>query len=132
MADWRKPGGRELFRRLTEAIQAFEHGFYGAADDEEHRHLEADMAALSLECIADYWDLVYECLQLARENPLACYRQPVPPKSTRHKSTRNLPMWAFEVSHPCYPFLLYFKFCLKKTADGVFYLHIDCHESRKK
>jgi len=128
MHQYLKPSKRELQKHLREAIQAFDSGNYAEVD----RHIRADMEELHLICRDDYWDLVYECLQLALEDPKKCYRNPTPRKSTKHKETMNLLMWPFEVLHSSYRKPLYFKFCLKKINDEIHYLHIDCHESRKK
>lgn len=125
------PSYRELARKLATAIQAFEAGRYFAADGDEHHHVAADIAELELGSVEDYWDLVYECLQIAQRDPKGSFRQPFPRKSTKHKRSRNLPMWAFVVYHEGRQQRLYFKFCLKKDSAGTNYIHIDCHESRK-
>jgi hypothetical protein len=120
---------RELENKLKQAQEAFEAGRYVAADGDKNRHIAADMAELDLTSQDDYWDLVYECIQLALEDPLSCSRSKSQ-KSTKHKSTRNLPMWAFKVFHPVRNQDLYFKFCLKNASHGTRYLHIDCHADR--
>lgn len=93
------PSYRELAKKLATAIEAFNAGRYLAADGDEHHHIALDIAKLELDSVEKYWDLVYECLQIAQRNPVDCFRQPFPQKSTKHKRTRNLPMWAFVVYH---------------------------------
>ena len=78
----KKPRSRELHGKLKKALQAFEsdpHRVF-AADGDESRHIGADMDELGLDSLDVYWDLVYECIQIALENPSDCFRQPHPPK----------------------------------------------------
>lgn len=117
---------KALYAKLRQAITAFDEGRVAFACEV---HVTEDIAELELDDREAYKDLIYQCLELAEEDPLGCFRQPQPPKSTHHSLTRNLPMWAFEVPHPDHPGKLYFKFCLKEQRDGTFYCHIDCHGS---
>ena len=120
---------KELAGKIRQALEAFDNQ---RIDFAEPTHVDADIDELHLADEEEYLDLIYECLQLAQEDPLETFRPPNPPKSTKHALTKNLPMWAFEVQHESYPFNLYFKFCLKEHRDGTLYCHIDCHESRPK
>ncbi len=127
----KKPGRNELHKKLTAAKEAIHAGRRSIADGDNNRHVVADMEELRLSNLEEYWQLVYECVQLALEDPLGCYRHPTPRKSTKMKETKGLFMWPFEVHHEECDQNLYFKFCLKEDTDGKYYLHIDCHESRK-
>jgi hypothetical protein len=120
---------KSLTAKLRQAIDAFDSGRVAFACE---THVEHDIDELDLPDTEAYQDLIYECLQIAQTDPLACFRQPDPAKSTKHSLTRNLPMWAFEVQHPRFREKIYLKFCLKEQRDGTFYCHIDCHGSRPK
>lgn len=124
-----KPSRKELTNKLRQALEAFDHHRVTFADQ---THVAADIEELDLADTDAYLDLIYECIQIAQHDPAGCFRQPYPPKSTKHALTKNLPMWAFEVYHEAYSTKLYFKFCLKEQRDGTLYCHIDCHESRPK
>jgi hypothetical protein len=124
-----KPSPKELHKRLSEAAAAMESGQRAIADSRHDRH----KTAIALEAFdldeSGFWQLIYECIQIALEDPKGCYRQPFPAKSTKSKEAKNLYMWAFSVFHDERELQIYFKFCLKKQADGLHYLHISCHES---
>jgi len=128
----RKPTYRELDRKLLAALAAFDAGRYAPVDSELGRHAVPDMEQLRITELPEYWDLVYECILLAREDPVASFRPPNPPKSTKHKSISDLPLWAFSIYHEEREKELYFKFCLREHKDGTHYVHIDCHESQPK
>jgi hypothetical protein len=106
----RQPSYRELDRKLKAAQAAFDAGCYAPVDHDTDRHIAPDMEQLGLSEIADYWDLVYECIELAREAPLTSFRPPSPSKSTKHKSISDLTMWAFAVDHPTLKRELYLNF----------------------
>lgn len=124
-----KPSPKELTNKLKQALEAFDKQQVAFA---ELTHVAADIEELNLADTDAYLDLIYECIQLAQDEPEGCFRQPFPPKSTKHELTKNLRMWAFEVQHEAYSTKLYFKFCLKEQRGGTLYCHIDCHESRPK
>ena len=104
---------KELAGKLRQALEAFDNHRVAFA---EPAHVTADIDELDLADTDEYLDLIHECIQLAQRNPLENFRPPSPPKSTKHKLTKNLPMWAFEVQHEAYSFQLYFKFCLSVRA----------------
>lgn len=93
-------------------------------------HVETDIDELGLDDTDQYLDLVYDCLQLAASDPIGSYRPSRHPHSTRHAASAGLRMWPFVVRHPELGKELYFKFCLRPDAQGAFYIHIDCHETR--
>ncbi len=132
MQPGQKPSHRELFKKLRLALEAIDAGRFGPVEGDLTRHVLPDMAKLGLDDINDYWDLVYECIQLAQNDPMGCYRQPNPRKSTQHSSIKNDFLWAFVVHHSRTRLKLYFKFCLKEQKEGLYYVHIDCHESNPR
>lgn len=120
---------KSLSPRIQAALEAIEAERIDFADE---GHVEADLDELGLDDLDAYLDLIYECLQLAAENPVACYRHPHEPISTKHASSAGLRMWPFCVQHPDFSQPIYFKFCLRPAPDGATYIHIDCHGSRPK
>jgi hypothetical protein len=120
---------KSLIPRIQAALEAFRAGRVEFADE---GHVEADIHELNLADLNDYLDLIFECLQLAAKDPVACYRHPQEPISTKHPLSSGLRMWPFCVDHPNFSQPIYFKFCLRQNPDGATYIHIDCHESRPK
>jgi hypothetical protein len=120
---------KSLYPRIQDALQAIRDGRIEFADN---GHVEADIDELRLADTDAYLDLIFECLQLAAENPVACYRHPRETISTKHPLTAGLRMWPFCVEHPDYNQPIYFKFCLRQDTNGANYIHIDCHGSRPK
>lgn len=112
---------------LVEALRAIEAGRYAFASN---NHVESDIAELGLSNRDEYLDVIHGCIQLAIEDPVACYRPPQEPVSTAHELTYGMQMHAFVVRHEDFKTNIYFKFCLNSLPDGKYYLHIDCHESR--
>ena len=70
---------KSLLAKIKHAITAFDEGRVAYASP---IHVKEDIAELGLNGTDAYKDIIYQCLQLAEENPLACFRQPSPPKST--------------------------------------------------
>lgn len=116
---------KSLTGKLRQAIEAIDSGRIALADEIRAAN---ELDRLDLANIEELKDLLYDCLQLALEDPIHHYRQPDHAISTKHKVTRDLRMWAFEVPHEAYRTPIYFKFCLKQKPDGSFYCHICCHE----
>jgi hypothetical protein len=124
-----KPSPKELDKRLREAAVAMESGRRAIADSrQDRRKTAAALEAFDLDVVG-FWQLIFECIQIALEDPEGCYRQPFPAKSNKSKDAKNLYMWAFCVYHDERDLEIYFKYCLKPQADGLTYLHISCHES---
>jgi len=126
-----RPTHKALLGKLRKAVAAFDANpaRYVAVGKAPGRHVPSDMAELEVS-EPDYWDIVYDCLILAIEDPLNCFRQPEPPKATKDE-IKNLPMWAFVVKHQDFHRRLYFKFCLQELNGQTWYKHIDCHYDRK-
>ncbi len=124
-----KPSRNELHKRLREAEEALIARRRVIADS----RIDARKTEVALEAFGlpehEFWQLLYECVQIALEDPEGCYRQPHPAKSTKSKDARNLYMWAFVVYHDERDLDIYFKYCLKPDSSGIYYLHISCHES---
>ncbi len=118
---------KALTGQLRDALAAIAAGRVVFASD---AHVESDIDKLGLANVDDYIDVIYECLQLAADDPVNCHRAPSQTHSTRHPASNGLRMWPFVVTHPGLKKQLYFKFCLRPDDKGSFYVHIDCHESR--
>ncbi len=123
------PSPRELYKKLRQALAAFE--------DDPNRvsfhdiPIQSEIEKLGLSNEREYRIVIYECIQLALVDPKKAYRKPAPPgKSTRHKQTEGLTLWAFSVKGCSFDpnREMYFKFCLKEKTKGIYYLHISCHE----
>lgn len=98
----------------------------------EKKMLPYEIDDLVLNNLKEYKALIYECIQIALDDPESCF-EPPSVKSTRHKLNKGLPMWGFEVTG-CELFptkRIYFKFSLKEMKDGTYYCHVSCHESTK-
>lgn len=120
---------KELAGKLKAAMAAFETNRVAYVKEER---LPFEHDRLGLGSLQDYKDLLYECIQIALDDPVTCF-QPPAQKSTRHQLTQGLPMWGFEVTG-CEAFptkRIYFKFSLKETKTGQYYCHVSCHESTK-
>lgn len=127
----RKPSSRELYRKLKDARDAFEadpNRIFILGNDPSI-HVEDDMEELDLNDLEDYWDLVYDCIQLAMQNPLQCYAHRSRLKST-YSNLKGQYLWPFKVHHPVRDQTIYFKFCIQQDVQGNNYIHIDCHENR--
>lgn len=125
---------KSLTNKLRRAKAAIDEGRYIAVGRHSGRHVEEDMQELGLPDTVDYWDLVYQCIQLAMVDPVSCYRKPRHPgKQTKDKGPSwGKPMIPFQVEHEDFDQPLYFKFCLVEAPEGVFtYYHIDCHGPRE-
>jgi hypothetical protein len=121
---------KELAGKLKAAMAAFEANRVAYVEEDM---LPFEIDRLGLGSLQDYKDLLFECIQIALDNPENCF-QPPAQTSTRHQLTRGLPMWGFEVTG-CEAFptrRIYFKFSLKETKSGQLYCHISCHESTQK
>ena len=126
------PSYKELDSKLRKALAAFEHDPDRVVIPETIP-VASEIDKLRLKDVAHYLDVIYECIQLALQDPLVTYRKPAPPgKSTRHDLTKNLPMWAFRVKGCSFDpsKWMYFKFCLKEQKNGTYYCHISCHEDQ--
>jgi hypothetical protein len=126
-----KPSSRELFNRLKQAKEAFESEQQRVfiLEDDPTIHIHDDLEELGLDDIEAYWDLVYDCIQLAMKNPVKCYAHSSRSKST-YSTLKDQYLWPFKVHHPQRNQKIYFKFCIQQDADGTNYIHIDCHEDR--
>lgn len=116
-------------------MDALKAGRRSIADGVDNPHVELDMEQHGLSSLREYWQLVFECIQAAYQHPETekCYRPTTPQKSTKHGDTKGLTMWAFSVYHDLHNKDIYFKFCLRKLPKGKHhYLHIDCHDSKRK
>jgi hypothetical protein len=120
---------KSLFPRIQSAMHAIDAGRIDFADE---GHVEKDIDELGLSTVDDYLDLIYECLQIAAEDPVEYYKHPQEPTSTKHPKSSGLRMWPFAVPHPDFAQPIYFKFCLRAASGGANYIHIDCHGSRPK
>jgi hypothetical protein len=124
-----RPSKNELHKRLKEAEAALLAGRRFIADARfDRRKTEVALESFGLSDL-EFWQLLYECVQIALENPEGTYRPPFPAKSTKTKEAKSLYMWAFEVYHDERDLDIYFKYCLKPDPSGIYYLHISCHES---
>ncbi len=124
---------KSLTKKLRCAKHAIEEQRREIVGSPPGRHVEADMQELGITSLESYWDLIYECIQIAIRDPPAFYRRPQPPgKQTKDKGLSfGKPMIPFEVDHPDFDFPLYFKFCIVEEPKGIFtYCHIDCHGPR--
>jgi len=127
----RKPSSKELHNKLQDALEAFEASPWRVQvlDNDPSIHIEDDLEELNLPDLDAYWDLVYECIQIAMQNPLKCYAHRTRLKSS-YSTLYDQPLWPFKVKHPDWKPLIYFKFCILKDNSGKSYIHIDCHEDR--
>ncbi len=125
-----KPTHKALTAKLRLAREAFENNRVLFADKSD---AELQMARLGFYDLNEYLDCIYACIQLALYDPLVCFRQPRPPKSTKHKLTKNLLMWAFvvDMAELGHNIKIYFKFCVKEQQDGTYYCHISGHEDEQ-
>ena len=126
-----KPSSRELFNRLKDALEAFEASPWRVhiLNNDPSIHIEDDLRELNLRDLDAYWDLVYDCIQLAMQDPRGCYAHRSRLKST-YSTHSGQSLWPFKVQHPDRDKKIYFKFCIQEDPKGKNYIHIDCHEDR--
>jgi hypothetical protein len=127
---------KSLTNKLRRAKLAIEEHRREIVGPPPGRHTEADIDELHLSNIEEYWDLVYQCIQivLKEKDPRTLYRRPKPPgKQTKDKGlSYGKHMIPFRIEHPDFDFPLYFKFCIVEEPKGYFtYCHIDCHGPRE-
>ena len=124
-----KPSKNELYKRLKQAEEALIARRRFIADARfDSRKTEVALESFGLSG-GEFWQLLYECVQIALEDPEGTFRPPFPAKSTKSKEAKGLYMWAFEVYHDEQDLYIYFKYCLRPDPSGTYYLHISCHES---
>lgn len=120
----------ELTSVLTSALDAFARGDFSAEGKHPGRHVPSNIQELGLSDVISYWHLVWDCIDLALENPVESYQPPEDDIGAFGK-TKNLKLYAFQVQHDDHQIPLYFKFCLKPLPNQEhFYLHINCHPTR--
>jgi len=132
MAPHRNPTPKTLVRKLWQAQQALDAGNLIAVD--HHRHVVADLNDLGID-EATYWSLLPRLIQtVLADDPARCYAGRYPAdRVSKHPAFHNLEMWAFKTRLSEFPFLIYFKFCLREnpTTKELEYCHVDCHPNRE-
>ena len=96
-------------------------------------HLDRDLEKLSA-CCRDYpvtkeqtyWEIIFDCLEAANEDPLRTYKPPKASVCTHHEALGS-EMYAFVVQLQDFTRPIYTKFCLTERSDGECYVSIDCH-----
>jgi hypothetical protein len=128
---------REILERALAALESgrYEH-IYRRCPTTGRRvvwHLERDLERLDACCpkfkIADeetYFEIIFDCLEKALENPSKHYQPPEEDICT-HPEAEGLEMFAFVVELDDFTRAIYTKFCLKELSDGEWYVSIDCH-----
>jgi hypothetical protein len=129
----RSPTPKTLSRKLREAQDALAAGRLIVVD--YHRHVVDDLDKLGVD-EQTYWSLLPRLVAVAiQAGGQPCYAGRYPAdRVNKHPGFNTLEMWAFKVSLPEFPFLIYFKFCLKehpKTKE-LHYCHVDCHPDKEQ
>jgi len=88
-----RPSARELAKKLKEAEAAFEASSRRVfpSDTTGKHHVLPDMEELKIDSVGAHWQLVYECIQIAQDDPLSAHRH-IPEKSNKDDLTKGLAM----------------------------------------
>ena len=131
----RDPTHKTLRRKLEAAREALAASPARLIPVDYHRHVVNDLVELGVD-EETYWSLLPRLIDaVLASDPAKCYAGSYPAdRVNNHPRFKDLELWAFKTSLSEYPFVIYFKFCLKAhpTTKEIIYCHVDCHPNREK
>lgn len=120
----RRPSGKELNKKLNEALSAV---LSGSCQFPLTKHLVSDLEDLEVEDESELMRLVAESLrEIMAAGAERCYAGTRPPMRSYESEIKDLELWPFAWSSTVFGRCMYLKFALKR---GIF-LYVDCHEDR--
>lgn len=133
-----RPSGRELHKKVDEALECLQSGKPGRRIIPEPKHLPMSWGFMGVCSAAEFWQKLEEILHELKElDPTKQYAGRRPPvRSYEAPPLKGKELWAYAWDSAVLGKMVYLKFAIAKRGnrarvpvDSIF-LFVDCHENQ--